>query len=42
VAKIDFTGGPDFKGRRYNDFHHTRSFKQRARDAKAAEAKGVA
>ena len=42
VAKIDFTGGPDFKGRRYNDFHYTRDFKQRARDAKITAAKGAA
>jgi hypothetical protein len=42
VAEIDFAGGPQFKGRRYNDFHYTRAFKQRARDAKVAILKGVA
>ncbi len=36
VATLDFAGGPEFKGRRYNDFHFTRSFKQAARDRKAA------
>lgn len=35
VGVENFTGGPEFKGRRYNDFHYTRGFKQRARDAKA-------
>jgi hypothetical protein len=39
VAKTDFAGGPEFKGRRYNDFHYTRGFKQRARDAKAVAAR---
>ncbi|WP_369721335.1 SAM-dependent methyltransferase [Bradyrhizobium sp. LLZ17] len=34
VAKVDFAGGPEFKGRRYNDFHFSRAFKQRARDAR--------
>ena len=34
VAKTDFAGGPEFKGRRYNDFHYSRAFKQRARAAK--------
>ena len=42
VVAPDFAGGPDFKGRRYNDFHYTREFKQRARDAKASAARGVA
>jgi hypothetical protein len=42
VATVDFAGGPAFKGRRYNDFHYTRAFKQRARDAKAAAASGAA
>jgi hypothetical protein len=42
VARTDFAGGPDFNGRRYNDFHYTRVFKQRARDTKAGAAKGVA
>lgn len=37
VATKDFAGGPDFKGRRYNDFHYSRSFKQAAR-AKAAKS----
>jgi hypothetical protein len=35
VAKIDFAGRPEFKGRRYNDFHYTRAFKERARAEKA-------
>lgn len=35
VAVEDFAGGPAFKGRRYNDFHYTRAFKQRARDARS-------
>ena len=34
VATLDFAGGPEFKGRRYNDFHFTRSFKQATRDRK--------
>ena len=42
VAEIDFVGGPQLKGHRYNDFHYTRAFKQRARDAKVAILKGVA
>lgn len=42
VAVPDFPGGPDFKGRRYNDFHYTRAFKQLARDAKAAAVRGTA
>ena len=41
VARENFTGGSGFKGRRYNDFHYTRDFKQRARDAKATAAKGT-
>ncbi len=36
VTTLDFAGGPEFKGRRYNDFHFTRSFKQAARDRKAS------
>lgn len=36
VETLDFAGGPEFKGRRYNDFHFTRSFKQAARDRKAS------
>jgi len=35
VATEDFAGGPAFKGRRYNDFHYSRAFKQRARDARS-------
>ena len=38
VATEDFTGGPAFKGRCYNDFHYTRAFKQRARDARNTKA----
>jgi hypothetical protein len=38
VATPDFAGGPDFKGRRYNDFHYTRAFKQRARDARSKKS----
>jgi hypothetical protein len=41
VATVDFAGGPAFKGRRYNDFHYTRAFKQRARDAKEAAVAGA-
>jgi hypothetical protein len=41
VATPDFAGGPDFKGRRYNDFHYTRAFKQRTRDAKATAARAA-
>jgi hypothetical protein len=41
VATENFPGGPDFKGRRYNDFHYTRDFKQRARGARAAAARGA-
>ncbi len=36
VETVDFAGGPEFKGRRYNDFHLTRRFKQSARDRKAS------
>jgi hypothetical protein len=42
VAKVDFAGGPEFKGRRYNDFHYTRVFKQRARDARVSATRGAA
>jgi hypothetical protein len=42
VAKIDFAGGPQFKGRRYNDFHYTRAFKERARAAKARSTEAAA
>ncbi len=40
VATVDFAGGEDFKGRRYNDFHYTRAFKQAARDRKAKGGAG--
>lgn len=33
VAKVDFPGGDEFKGRRYNDFHYTTAAKRRAREA---------
>ncbi|MDX0695438.1 hypothetical protein [Sinorhizobium medicae] len=36
VETLDFAGGPEFKGRRYNDFHFTRPFKQAARDRRAS------
>jgi hypothetical protein len=42
LGTCDFPGGPDLKGRRYNDFHYTRAFKQRARDAKTSAARGAA
>jgi hypothetical protein len=41
VAEIDFAGGTEPKGRRYNDFHYTRAFKQRARDAAESMASGA-
>jgi hypothetical protein len=41
VETTDFAGGSQFKGRRYNDFHYTRAFKQRARDAKARGGTGA-
>ena len=31
---VDFAGREDFKGKRYNDFHFTRAFKEAARQAK--------
>jgi hypothetical protein len=37
AAMTDFVGGLEFKGRRYNDFHYSRSFKQFAR-AKASKS----
>ena len=37
VAIPDFAGGPEFKGRRYNDFHYSRTSKQRARAARPGE-----
>ena len=42
VATTDFAGGPDFKGHRYNDFHYSRDFKERARKSKVSGARGVA
>lgn len=42
VATENFAGGPQFKGRRYNDCHYTRAFKQRARDTKATTVSGAA
>jgi hypothetical protein len=39
AEKVDFAGRPDFKGTPYNDFHYTRDFKQRVRDAKARAIK---
>lgn len=35
VSTEDFAGGQKFQGRRFNDFHYTRAFKQAARDRKA-------
>ena len=40
VETVDFPGGEGFKGRRYNDFHFTRAFKQAARDRKAKGGAG--
>jgi len=40
VASVDFAGGPEFKGRRYNDFHYSRAFKQAARNRKAGKSSG--
>ena len=37
--KVDFPGGPDFDGNRWNDPHYTRAAKEAAR-ARAAEGKG--
>ncbi|MGA9796696.1 MAG: hypothetical protein WBQ17_14315 [Rhizomicrobium sp.] len=37
AATEDFAGGTDFKGRRYNDFHYSRSFKEAARAAQAVK-----
>jgi hypothetical protein len=42
AAITDFAGGPEFKGRRYNDFHCSRAFKQRARVAKGNPGEGEA
>jgi hypothetical protein len=41
VVTEDFAGGAQFKGRRYNDFHYSRAFKQRARGAKTRAASGA-
>jgi len=38
VAKVDFVGGPEFRGRRYNDFHFSRMSKQRARDVQGKKS----
>jgi hypothetical protein len=39
VETINFVGGAEFKGRRYNDFHYGRAFKQAARrNAPGSEA----
>ena len=38
VETINFGGGADFKGRRYNDLHYGRAFKQTARAAPGSEA----
>jgi hypothetical protein len=38
VATVDLAGGPSFNGRRYNDFHYTRAFKERARAARSKKA----
>ncbi len=40
MATVDFAGGTEFKGRRYNDFHYTRAFKQAARDQEAVKSPG--
>ncbi|MET4118813.1 hypothetical protein ABIB85_005442 [Bradyrhizobium sp. JR1.5] len=37
VSKVDFAG-VEFKGRRYNDFHYSRGFKQRARDKQSKKS----
>jgi len=36
VATVDFAGGPKFTGRRWNDLHYTRAFKEAARARKAS------
>ncbi|WP_024514759.1 SAM-dependent methyltransferase [Bradyrhizobium sp. Tv2a-2] len=41
VDTTDFAGGPQFKGRRYNDLHYTRAFKQSARETKAGAVSGA-
>ena len=40
IVTENFVGGPEFKGRRFNDFHYTRAFKQAARDRKATGGAG--
>ena len=30
-GKVDFTGGPEFTGERFNDCHYTLDFKRQAR-----------
>jgi hypothetical protein len=42
VAITDFAGGSEFKGRRYNDFHYSRAFKQRALAANGIPGEGEA
>ena len=42
VSIRDFGGGPEFKGRRYNDFHYSREYKLRARAAKGNPGEGRA
>lgn len=37
---VDFAGGREFDGNRWNDLHYTRAFKQAARDRHAAETGG--
>ncbi len=37
---LDFVGGREFDGNRWNDLHYTRAFKQAARDRHAAETGG--
>ena len=37
---VDFVGGREFDGNRWNDLHYTRAFKQAARDRHAAETGG--
>jgi hypothetical protein len=37
---VDFAGGREFDGNRWNDLHYTRTFKQAARDRHAAETGG--
>lgn len=37
---VDFAGGREFDGNRWNDLHYTRAFKQAARDRRAAKTGG--